>query len=63
MQQRLIPAGDVELWVEDVGDPAAAPVLLITGANALASMWPDRLVEIAEMGHALPGALAGKPAG
>ncbi|MEV5536186.1 alpha/beta hydrolase [Saccharopolyspora shandongensis] len=31
MTERLIQAGDVRLWSEDRGDPAAPPVLLIAG--------------------------------
>jgi pimeloyl-ACP methyl ester carboxylesterase len=41
--------GPVELYYEDLGDPAAPPVLLIMGLGAQLPMWPDgfceRLVE------------------
>jgi pimeloyl-ACP methyl ester carboxylesterase len=33
--------GDVELFYEDLGDPAAPPVLLIMGVGAQLPMWPD----------------------
>jgi len=33
--------GDVELYYEDLGDPAAPPVLLIMGVGAQLPMWPD----------------------
>ncbi|BBZ10492.1 alpha/beta fold hydrolase [Mycobacterium branderi] len=33
--------GDVELYYEDLGDPAAPPVLLIMGLGAQLPMWPD----------------------
>ena len=40
---------DVELFYEDLGDPADPPVLLIMGVGAQLPMWPDgfcaRLVE------------------
>lgn len=32
---------DVELFYEDLGDPAAPPVLLIMGVGAQLPMWPD----------------------
>src|SRR5689334_19847409 len=39
----------VEIFYEDLGDPAAPPVLLIMGVGAQLPMWPDgfcaRLVE------------------
>ena len=34
------------LWSEARGDPAAPPVLLITGANASALGWPDEFVDL-----------------
>ncbi|UUO01283.1 alpha/beta fold hydrolase [Mycolicibacterium novocastrense] len=41
--------GDVGIFYEDLGDPAAPPVLLIMGVGAQLPMWPDgfcaRLVE------------------
>ena len=33
--------GDVELFYEDLGDPADPPVLLIMGVGAQMPMWPD----------------------
>src|ERR1700742_5020713 len=33
--------GDIELFYEDLGDPAAPPVLLIMGVGAQLPMWPD----------------------
>ena len=33
--------GDVELFYEDLGDPADPPVLLIMGIGAQLPMWPD----------------------
>jgi 10-carbomethoxy-13-deoxycarminomycin esterase/esterase len=46
MPKRFITSGDVRLWVEDVGDVSAEPILLIAGANAPASMWPDPFVAL-----------------
>jgi pimeloyl-ACP methyl ester carboxylesterase len=47
--RRETPDGPVELYYEDLGDPAAPPVLLIMGLGAQLPMWPDgfceRLVE------------------
>ena len=33
--------GDIELFYEDLGDPADPPVLLIMGVGAQLPMWPD----------------------
>jgi pimeloyl-ACP methyl ester carboxylesterase len=41
---RVVEAGRVRLWSEDLGDPAASPILLIMGANASAMGWPDEFV-------------------
>ena len=35
------PDGRVELYYEELGDPAGAPVLLIMGLGAQLPMWPD----------------------
>ena len=37
--------GDVELFYEDLGDPADPPVLLIMGVGAQLPMWPDGFCE------------------
>jgi pimeloyl-ACP methyl ester carboxylesterase len=42
--RRAVPAGPdgiVELYYEDLGEPAAPPVLLIMGLGAQLPMWPD----------------------
>ncbi|GBE66783.1 putative lipase/esterase LipG [Mycobacterium sp. MFM001] len=36
-----IAPGDVELYYEDLGDPADPPVLLVMGLGAQLPMWPD----------------------
>lgn len=43
MQTRsgLARHGDVELYYEDLGDPAGPPVLLIMGLGAQLPMWPE----------------------
>ncbi len=46
MAERMIQAGDVELWSEDFGEPGAPALLLIMGANASAMGWPDELVSL-----------------
>lgn len=38
--------GDVELFYEDLGDPADPPVLLIMGVGAQLPMWPDGFCEL-----------------
>lgn len=47
--RRETAQGPVELYYEDLGDPAAPPALLIMGLGAQLPMWPDgfcaRLVE------------------
>jgi pimeloyl-ACP methyl ester carboxylesterase len=37
----MAACGDVELFYEDLGDPADPPVLLIMGVGAQLPMWPD----------------------
>ena len=37
--------GEVELYYEDLGDPADPPVLLIMGVGAQLPMWPDGFCE------------------
>jgi pimeloyl-ACP methyl ester carboxylesterase len=44
--ERVVEAGPVRLWSEDLGDPAAAPIFLIMGANASAMGWPDEFVAL-----------------
>jgi pimeloyl-ACP methyl ester carboxylesterase len=39
--RRDTPQGAVELYYEDLGDPADPPVLLIMGLGAQLPMWPD----------------------
>lgn len=34
----------IRLWVEESGDPAGEPLLLVMGANASGLTWPDALV-------------------
>lgn len=44
--------GEVELYYEDLGDIAAAPVLLIMGVGAQLPMWPDGFCEqLVRRGH------------
>ena len=44
--ERVVETGQVELWSEDLGDPAAPPIFLIMGANASAMGWPDEFVAL-----------------
>ena len=46
MAQRVVESGQIRLWSEELGDPAAAPIFLIMGANASAMGWPDEFVEL-----------------
>ena len=39
--RRETPEGTVELYYEDLGDPAGPPALLIMGLGAQLPMWPD----------------------
>lgn len=39
--RRETPQGDVELFYEDLGNPAGPPALLIMGLGAQLPMWPD----------------------
>jgi pimeloyl-ACP methyl ester carboxylesterase len=41
LARRETPEGAVELYYEDLGDPAGPPVLLIMGLGAQLPMWPD----------------------
>jgi len=51
-EPRLVPVGDVELCVQEFGDPGDAPVLLMAGAAASMDLWDSGLcVEIASHGR------------
>jgi len=43
MPERVVQAGDLEIWTEDFGDPGDPTILLIAGAMAQAIIWPDEL--------------------
>jgi pimeloyl-ACP methyl ester carboxylesterase len=44
-EERFIDAQPgIRLWADATGDPDAAPLLLIMGANATGIAWPERLV-------------------
>jgi hypothetical protein len=34
MAERIVPVGNIEIWTEELGDPADPPLLLVMGANA-----------------------------
>jgi pimeloyl-ACP methyl ester carboxylesterase len=40
------PSDPIELFYEDLGDPAGPPVLLIMGVGAQLPMWPDGFCEL-----------------
>ncbi|MCP3805333.1 alpha/beta fold hydrolase [Allokutzneria sp. A3M-2-11 16] len=40
----IIEVNDVELWVEEFGDPTHPPVLLVMGSMSQGLLWPDELV-------------------
>ncbi len=40
------PSHPIELFYEDLGDPAGVPVLLIMGVGAQLPMWPDGFCEL-----------------
>jgi pimeloyl-ACP methyl ester carboxylesterase len=40
------PSNPIELFYEDLGDPAGPPVLLIMGVGAQLPMWPDGFCEL-----------------
>lgn len=44
MAPRIVDAGQVRLWSEELGDQEGAPIFLIMGANASAMGWPDEFV-------------------
>lgn len=39
--RRQTPDGDIEIYYEDLGDPADPPVVLVMGVGAQLPMWPD----------------------
>lgn len=44
----------MRLWIEESGNTAAAPMLLIMGANASGLAWPERLVaRLAQRHHVI----------
>ncbi|MGH3541437.1 MAG: alpha/beta fold hydrolase, partial [Mycobacterium sp.] len=50
--RRDTPEGAVELYYEDLGDPADPPVLLIMGLGAQLPMWPDGFcAQLVDAGH------------
>jgi pimeloyl-ACP methyl ester carboxylesterase len=50
--RRDTPQGAVELYYEDLGDPADPPVLLIMGLGAQLPMWPDGFcAQLADAGY------------
>jgi pimeloyl-ACP methyl ester carboxylesterase len=50
--RRETPDGAVELYYEDLGDPAGPPVLLIMGLGAQLPMWPDGFcAQLVDAGH------------
>ena len=54
MSARVIDARTVRIWTESRGDDRGTPVLLISGANATAMMWPDPFVQrLADTGRRL----------
>ncbi|GAB3308843.1 alpha/beta fold hydrolase [Geodermatophilus aquaeductus] len=44
-------AEGIDLWVEERGNPAAPPLLLVMGANAGALGWPEELVDLLAARH------------
>lgn len=46
MAERIVQAGDIQLWSEELGDPGDPPMLLVMGANASAMGWPDEFVDL-----------------
>lgn len=51
-EPRLVPVGEVELCVQEFGDPGDAPVLLMHGAAASMDLWDvDLCAEIAAQGR------------
>ncbi|WP_158845541.1 alpha/beta fold hydrolase [Saccharothrix deserti] len=50
MAERVVQVADIRLWSEELGDPAAPPVLLVMGANASAMGWPDEFVALLARG-------------
>ncbi|WP_258346860.1 alpha/beta fold hydrolase [Saccharopolyspora gregorii] len=46
MTARTIRSGDVRLWSESIGDPAAPPLLLVAGDVTSSRGWPDGLAAL-----------------
>ncbi|WP_249464708.1 alpha/beta fold hydrolase [Streptomyces fradiae] len=42
--ERMVPAGELELWTEEFGDPEHPAVLLLMGAGAQGVQWNDGFV-------------------
>lgn len=45
MTERIVRAGEVELWTESVGDPSDPTLLLVAADTLSATSWPDPLVQ------------------
>ncbi|MEI4270526.1 alpha/beta hydrolase [Klenkia sp. LSe6-5] len=51
MERFVTVAPDVDLWVEERGDPGAPAVLLVMGAASSGLVWPDALVDRLAAGY------------
>lgn len=46
MPEKFVPVGGRALWSQSVGSDEGDAILLVSGANASALMWPDEFVEL-----------------
>ena len=46
MPEKFVSVNDRSLWSQSVGLDEGEAILLVSGANASALMWPDEFVEL-----------------
>src|SRR5690554_7688289 len=46
MPEKFVSVNDRSLWSQSVGSDEGEAILLVSGANASALMWPDEFVEL-----------------
>lgn len=48
---RFVPAGDLELFIQEMGPPDGQPILFIHGTAAWSGLWRETMTPLAEAGY------------
>lgn len=51
MGERTVKANGIELWSEDFGDASHPTILMVMGASAQGTAWPEELIEMVVAGQ------------